>query len=730
MSFRHSVSQIDCPFTNQSIELAYGPEVSLFLHCHLRGYDREGKGISGDHDYYDKYGAPAKKDDSWEEGYHVVEKRLAEHYNTVVDNKLNFPLVAGMGGGVHIYKTRHNEEPWNWTGWIPRQKRWLSQGTFFSNRFFLGLRGNEIQNNLWDYDPHDEEENESVDDLMYTQIEPNDRYRGGYWFQTQPFGRYLHLITLKSHEHDPDTKLCLRYNYIVHPLAYRPSVDTIPDNSVDAMQWAIINMPEERHFGEGKPWGDKCHGLEIFNDFTYFYSYQPLEKNGPNNSELCEDPQRTIDGDNYYYFWYDTYPMEFAVFLLDSALARGVYFHTMSANDAFYERSSGEDDEPNDILLADPKGGLVRHNMKHRDASKDSRLGVLKTKQPELTEEEKKHQYSLAAIGFLKQRPYGLYTSFGYVTLLDPRLKIKNAVFKEEKGILHMGLDDGETLALQYLVDGKYFSTTGLFKLFKYEFPLLPFRISRQPDKEDLCYDLTKEMELEFTFLKSSDDMHHLIWRYTIMVQTKDHTVETSHGYFKLSPDHTTVLDLTKTYHLEDVKFIYFTAISPKNPQHRAWFHAIRGPAFGNPWFHAKCPELKHNVVQTSRNHNTVTASKEIEVTAVDKGDLDFALKKDCNERDIYVYFMQAYPHQQDFSEPVSEKIKESSDLIPPRILQSVHGYFSCKDDHPTRINLSASWDKDTVKDEKVYFYHINADTGEPSKMEAGCEPKQFGSTA
>jgi hypothetical protein len=41
------------------------------------------------------------------------------------------------------------------------------------------------------------------------------------------------------------------------------------------------------------------------------------------------DPLRMIDGDSYYYFWYDTYPMEFAVFLLDSALARGIYFHTM-----------------------------------------------------------------------------------------------------------------------------------------------------------------------------------------------------------------------------------------------------------------------------------------------------------------------------------------------------------------------------------------------------------------
>ena len=78
------------------------------------------------------------KDNSWEEGYHVVEKKLADYYNKVVDGHLDFPLIAGMGGGVHLYKPLHGQdgdETWNWTGWIPRQKRWFSQGTFFSNRF-------------------------------------------------------------------------------------------------------------------------------------------------------------------------------------------------------------------------------------------------------------------------------------------------------------------------------------------------------------------------------------------------------------------------------------------------------------------------------------------------------------------------------------------------------------------------------------------------------------------
>ena len=75
---------------------------------------------------------------SWVEGYHVVETKMAEHFNKVFENDLDFPLIVGMAGGVHLYKPLHgteDEKPWNWTGWIPRQKRWLSEGKFFSNRY-------------------------------------------------------------------------------------------------------------------------------------------------------------------------------------------------------------------------------------------------------------------------------------------------------------------------------------------------------------------------------------------------------------------------------------------------------------------------------------------------------------------------------------------------------------------------------------------------------------------
>ena len=117
----------------------------------------------------------------------------------------------------------------------------------------------------------------------------------------------------------------------------------------------------------------------------------------------------------------------------------------------------------------------------------------------------------------------------------------------------------------------------------------------------------------------------------------------------------------------------------------------------------AKLHPLKHNVVATTRKGRTVTPDKIITPTSVNHGNLDFAFGKASNEHDIYVYSMQVCPLQQDFTtEPVNDKIKESSDLIPPRILQSVHGFFNLKTDHPTRLNLCASWDKNTVSNTLV----------------------------
>ena len=71
-----------------------------------------------------------------------------------------------------------------------------------------------------------------------------------------------------------------RYSYIVHPLAYRASTDTLPDNCcVDAIQWCILNIVEEPHYNNPDMWYNPCLGLELFNDFTYNVSY---------NSELSK----------------------------------------------------------------------------------------------------------------------------------------------------------------------------------------------------------------------------------------------------------------------------------------------------------------------------------------------------------------------------------------------------------------------------------------------------------
>jgi hypothetical protein len=68
--------------------------------------------------------------------------------------------------------------------------------------------------------------------------------------------------------------------------------------------------------------------------------------------------------------------------------------------------------------------------------------------------------------------------------------------------------------------------------------------------------------------------------------------LETNHGYFKMNAKTTTKLDLRYYDPVSRVKWLYFTAIKPSNPSRRAWFHAIRGPAFGEPYLHGNLTSL------------------------------------------------------------------------------------------------------------------------------------------
>lgn len=128
-------------------------------------------------------------------------------------------------------------------------------------------------------------------------------------------------------------------------------------------------------------------------------------------------------------------------------------------------------------------------------------------------------------------------------------------------------------------------------------------------------------------------------------------------------------------------------------------------------------PELTHRVFYTQlENENegrVITQGEEFCPEEYESRNLDFTFgKSPAGSEDICVYFLQVCPPVQDIDIP--KQTEKSSRKRPPRILQSVHGFYLMHPNYPTRLKLSNSWDKDTVKDGKVYFYDINAKTGQP----------------
>lgn len=254
--------------TYDTVKAAFQNETHLFIHVHFRGYDEEGQGINKNARFFDRYGAPIDFEDTWTEGYRSIEQHLMKHNKACLNKYTYFPLIGGYGGGAHLYKKYNHTNPWNWTGWIPRHqhlpynavspKPGGAENVMYSNRVFLCLRGNEIQNDMWDYDP----------DVKSTDEEVKGPYRGGYWYngdenyaEKKVASRYLHIISLKTFE---DT----RYNYIVHPLAYRILLNVLPDCGVDYFQWSVNNITKENNFKPKGDWGSKVNGIELFNDYT------------------------------------------------------------------------------------------------------------------------------------------------------------------------------------------------------------------------------------------------------------------------------------------------------------------------------------------------------------------------------------------------------------------------------------------------------------------------------
>jgi len=131
-----------------SVKSAYKDEVNMFIHAHLRGYDRHGMGDTQDHAYVDRYGAPIHYLESWAEGYSAIEEALIKHNDACSNPNTHFPLIGSFSGAAHLYKDYHKDEPWNRTGWITKQRKHVynskgeGEAVPFLNRFFLCLRGN------------------------------------------------------------------------------------------------------------------------------------------------------------------------------------------------------------------------------------------------------------------------------------------------------------------------------------------------------------------------------------------------------------------------------------------------------------------------------------------------------------------------------------------------------------------------------------------------------------
>ena len=83
-----------------------------------------------------------------------------------------------------------------------------------------------------------------------------------------------------------------------------------------------------------------------------------------------------------------------------------------------------------------------------------------------------------------------------------------------------------------------------------------------------------------------------LIWRYTIAYSDPENLERVlSMGYFKLSEDTPTELNLEDYYGKFQVKWIRFTIFNADNPMQRAWFSPIKGKYFN------KTGEENHSMI-------------------------------------------------------------------------------------------------------------------------------------
>ena len=104
--------------------------------------------------------------------------------------------------------------------------------------------------------------------------------------------------------------------------------------------------------------------------YRFYHSYLPTEKDALSyNGELANsDPAEgdATEDSKSNFAWHNTYALEYAEFLLDSSLTRGVHLQTLCANDAFYQRKTTRDGKSDKGTFPQPN---CMYSIKYLDIS-------------------------------------------------------------------------------------------------------------------------------------------------------------------------------------------------------------------------------------------------------------------------------------------------------------------------------------------------------------------------
>ena len=110
-------------------------------------------------------------------------------------------------------------------------------------------------------------------------------------------------------------------------------------------------------------------------------------------------------------------------------------------------------------ILADPKSS---HTSKLVTDFKRQPIETLKGRVQERLEHVKGNTDEEECTQHLGKMPYQRDTVIGYITLVDPEMNVKETIYGQPPHNTIAKLDEGELKILDLLIEGKFYSHTGI----------------------------------------------------------------------------------------------------------------------------------------------------------------------------------------------------------------------------------------------------------------------------